>query len=50
MFIAGIQVTSITQYNFIAKWQKHKECVMVPCTLTHTLTQVKKKFFLIATQ
>ena len=26
------------QYNFIAKWQMHKKCVMVPSTHTHTPT------------
>ena len=31
------------RYNFIAKWQMHKECVMVPSTLTHTLTPVTWK-------
>ena len=29
---------SAIQYNFIAKCQMHKECVMVPSTLIHTLT------------
>ena len=28
------------QYNFIAKWQMHKECVMAPSTLKRTLTPV----------
>ena len=31
------------QYNFIAKWQMHKKCVMVPSTYTHTHTSHTKK-------
>ena len=39
--IGSIQY-NIIQYNFIAKWQMHKECVMVPSTLIHTVTHTQK--------
>ena len=26
---------TVTWCNFISKWQKHKECIMVPSTITH---------------
>ena len=38
---------SIIQYNFIAKWQTQRECVMVLSTLAHTLTPVIKREILL---
>ena len=34
------QLYDTIQYNFIAKRQMHKECIVVPSTLTRTLTPV----------